>query len=181
MFPSCFSFYPPDRKSAETRKIYLCKLDKIVFNASTGPETAIIVSDMDIKNQVDTSIAYVHIHDPPIIKTIYHAVNIISTEAELFAIRYGFNQAIWLSNIECIVITTDSIYMAKKIFDSFIYPYQVQILAISKKIREFFKRNHYNSIDFWNYPSQDRWSLHNIINKETKKFNLSLLLLCKSL
>ena len=148
MFLSCFLFYLSDRKSAETRKTYLHKLDKIIFNTLTDPRMAIIISDVSIKNQVAISIAHIHVHDSPIIKTIHHAVNVTFTEAELFAIRCGLNQAIQLSNIECIVVITYSIHVAKKIFDSLIHPYQVQTLVISKEIREFFKRSHYNSIDF---------------------------------
>jgi len=180
MFPSCFSFYSSDRKSAGTRKTHLYKLNEIIFNASIDPKIAIVVSDMSIKNQVTTFIAHIHIYDSPIIKTIHHAVNVTSTGAELFTIRCGLNQAIWLSNIEPIIVITDSIHVAKNIFDSLIHLYQVQTLAISKEIREFFERNHHNSIDFWDCPSQDRWSLHNIVDKKTKKFNLSLLHLCKS-
>jgi len=56
-------------------------------------KTAIIVSDASIKNQVATSIAHIHVHNNPIIKTLYHEINVTSTEAELSAIRYGINQA----------------------------------------------------------------------------------------
>jgi len=101
---------------------------------SISPKTAIIISDTSIKNQVTTSIAHVHTHDFSVIKTIYHAVNIISTEVELFAIRCGLNQAIWLTNIKHIIVITDSIHTAKKIFDSSIHLYQIQSAAISKEI-----------------------------------------------
>jgi len=50
MFPSHFSFYPSNRKSAETKKTHLCKLDEIIFNTLTNPKTAIVVLDMSIKN-----------------------------------------------------------------------------------------------------------------------------------
>jgi len=181
MFSSHFSFYISDRKSAKSRKTHLYKLDKIVFNTLINPKTVIIILSTSIKNQVTTSIAYVHVHNSPIIKTIYHTVNVTFTKAELFAIRCGLNQNIQLSNIECIVVITDSIYVAKKIFDSSIHSYQVQTSVISKKIREFFKRSHHNSIDFWDCSSQHRWLLYNIIDKETKRFNLSPLFPCKSL
>ena len=148
MFPSHFLFYLSDKKSAETRKTYLCKLNEIVFNASTDPKIAIVILDMSIKNQVAIFIAHVHIDDSPIIKTIYYAVNITFTEAELFVIRYGLNQAFQLSNIKYIVVITDSIHAVKKIFDLSIHLYQVQILVISKEIREFFERSHHNFIDF---------------------------------
>ena len=148
MFPSYFLFYLSDRKSAKTRKTHLCKLDEIVFNTSTDSIIAIVISDISIKNQVAIFIAHVYIHDSPIIKTTYYAVNITSTEAELFVIRYRLNQAIQLSNIKYIVVITDSIHAVKKIFDLSIHLYQVQTLIISKEIRVFFERSHHNSIDF---------------------------------
>jgi len=91
------------------------------------------------------------------------------------------NQAIWLTNIEHIIIITDMIHTAKRIFDSSIHLYQIQSVAISKEIREFSKRNNCNSIDFWNCSSQENWSLHIIVDKETKKFNLLPVFPCKSL
>ena len=95
----------------------------------------------------------------PLSSKLSTMLSITSTKAELFAIRYELNQAIQLSNIEYIIVIADSIHAAKKIFNLLIHPYQVQTLVISKEIREFFERSHHNSIDFWNCPSQDRWSL----------------------
>ena len=56
------------------------------------------------------SIAYIHIYDIPVIKTLHHTVNITATEAELFAIRCGINQATSIHSISKIVIITDSLY-----------------------------------------------------------------------
>ena len=56
-------------------------------------------------------------------KTIYHAMNVISTEAELFAIRCGISQASQIQGVTCIVIVTDTILAAKRIFDIFLYLY----------------------------------------------------------
>jgi len=56
--------------------------------------STIIVSDISIKNNVVTSIAHIHSYNLPVIKMIHYATNIISTEAELFAIRCGINQAV---------------------------------------------------------------------------------------
>ena len=78
----------------------------------------IVVTDASIKNHVTTSIAHVHIHDCSVIKTAHHAVNVMSTEVELFAIRCGINQATCIPNIKRIIIITDSIHTAKRIFDS---------------------------------------------------------------
>ena len=125
IFPSYFSFYPSNRKSAKTRKTYLCKLNKIIFNALTNSKTAIVISDVSIKNQVATFIAHVHIHNSSVIKIIYYTINITSTKAELFAIRCGLNQATQLTNIKHIIVITNSIHIAKKIFNLFVYPYQI--------------------------------------------------------
>lgn len=68
-------------------------------------------------------LSLLHVYNSPVIKTIHYTINITFTEVELFAIRYGLNQASCLANIKCIVVITDSIHAAKKIFDPFIYPY----------------------------------------------------------
>jgi len=47
--------------------------------------------DTSIKDYVAIFIAYVHIHNKPVIKTLYHMVKITSTEAKLFAMRCGIN------------------------------------------------------------------------------------------
>ncbi len=56
-----------------------------------NPKTTIVVLDASIKNQVATSITHIHVHETSVIKTIHHAINITSTKAELFMIRYGLN------------------------------------------------------------------------------------------
>jgi len=44
-------------------------------------------------------------------------------EAELFAIRCGIIQVTCLPHVNQIVIITDSMHAAKKIFDSLVHPY----------------------------------------------------------
>jgi len=114
IFSSCFSFYSSDRKSKESRKVYIHKLNKLTLQALADSKTAVMVSDIiSIKNQVATSIAHIHIHNNPIIKTIYHVVNVTSTKAKLFTIRCSINQATQLVNINHIIIITDSLHAAK--------------------------------------------------------------------
>ena len=152
-FLVAFSFFLSDRKSIKSIKSHFHKLNKVVFNPLTDPKSTIIILDTSIKNNIVTLISHVHIHNSPVIKTIHYATNVISTKAELFAIRCGLNQAIWLLNIYWIIIITNSIHTAKIIFNLFIHPYQIQIASISKKIRHFFERNHCNSIELWDFPS----------------------------
>ena len=179
-FPKYFLFHSLNRNCESSVKSYLHKLEDITLQALSDPLTVVVVSDASIKNYVTTSIAHIHVHSSPVIKTIYHAVNIMSTKAELFAIRCGINQATYLLNIKRIVIISDSIHVAKRIFDSLVHLYQIYLAAISCELREFFIRSSNNSIEFWDYPSYYNWGLHLIIDKETKKFNLIPILPCKS-
>jgi len=67
------------------------QLDEMVLESSSSPLVAIIASDVSIKNNIVTSITYIHIYNKPLTKMIHHMVLIISNEVELFAIRYGIN------------------------------------------------------------------------------------------
>jgi len=71
---------------------------------------------MQVSKNVATSILYIHINNKTLIKTIHHIVHITSTEAELFAIRCGINQATNFDNVSKIIVITNSIYAARKIF-----------------------------------------------------------------
>jgi len=87
-------------------------------------------------------------------KTIHHTVNITMIEAKLFIIKCGINQAIHITNALYIIVITDAIHLAKKIFNLLTYSYQVQSITIAQDFREFFYRNPENLIDFWKCPSK---------------------------
>ena len=95
----------------------------MVLEASSSNSTAIIVSDASIKNDIATSISHMHIANQPLIKMLHYAVLVMTTEVELFIIRYGINQACSKDNVSKIVVVTNSIHVAKKIFDSTSHPY----------------------------------------------------------
>ena len=99
------------------------------------------------------SIAYIYLHKKSVIKTIHHTVNVTFMEAVLFAIRCGINQATTIYGISKIVAIIDSIYAVRRIFDSSLHLFQIYIAAISAKLRKFFAKNHYNSIEFWECSS----------------------------
>jgi len=120
----------------------------MVLESSSFPSVAIVASDVSIKNNVATSIAHIHIVDKPLTKTVHYAVNVTSTEVELFAIRCGINQTLRLNNISKIIVITDSIHVAHKIFDSLAYPYQISSAAILLDLHVFFNSHINNSIEF---------------------------------
>ena len=62
--------------------------------SSLSSHTALVVSDASIKHDIATLVSHIHMQDKPLIKIAHYTVFVTSTEAELFTIRYGFNQAV---------------------------------------------------------------------------------------
>ena len=83
-----------------------------------------------------------------IVKSVHHAINITSTKAKLFIIRYEINYIVQLQDITCIIVITDMILAAKQIFNSSVHLYELYSIVISKNLRCFFKRNLNNTITF---------------------------------
>jgi len=133
-----------------------------------------------IKNHIAMSISHIHSYDRPVIKTIHKAVNVTTTEAKLFAIQCGINQAVGITNINHIVIITDSLHAAKRIFDSSLHPYQIHSAVISHELRDFFLKDVNNCIKFWDCPSKQKWPLHALVDKDSKSFNSISIFPCKS-
>jgi len=177
-FLDCFSFNLTNKKK-EKDKICFQELDEMVLQSSSFPSTAIVVTDASIKNDIATSISHVHLVNHPLIKTVHHAAFITSMEAELFAIRCGINQACTKENVSKIVVVTDSIHAAKKIFNSKSHPYQTHTMAILSELHQFFNINQENSIEFWECSSCLKWRFHQDINKDSKSFNLTPSFPCK--
>ena len=75
-----------------------------------------------------------HIYNKPITKILHHAVSVISTEAKLFAIRCGINQATSHNVVSKIIVVTNSIHATKKIFDLMSHSYQIHALSILKEL-----------------------------------------------
>ena len=121
----------------------------MVIEASFLQSIAIVTSDANIKNDIATSISYMYISNQPLIKTLYHAAFVTSTEAKLFAIKCGINQATSNNNISKIVVITDSIHTAKRIFNLSSHVLQIQSMAILGDLHHFFSKDLNNSIEFW--------------------------------
>ena len=155
-------------------------LNEMVLEFSLSSSVTIIASDTSIKNNVATSIAHIHTHDKPLVKTIHHAVNVTSMEVELFSIRCGINQAMCIDNISKIIVITDSIHMVKNSFDPSVHLFQVQSAAVLSDLHYFFNCHANNSIKFWECSSHLKWHLHNEVDKETKIFKPLPLYPCKN-
>ena len=178
-FSDCFSFNVCNKEKKDD-KYHAHQLDKMVLESSLFPSSAIIASDASIKNNVATLISYTYVYNRPITKMIYHAVHVTSTEAELFAIRCSINQASNFNNVSKIIVVTNSIHAARKIFEPSVHPYQVQSVAILSNLHRFFEHHENNSIEFWKCLSYLKWHLHKKVNKETKILNPTSLYPCKT-
>jgi len=123
IFSSHFSFHKANCCNEKSKAVYCCKLDNFVFNTSSDSNSVIVVSD--IRNNITTSIIHIYSFSSPIKKTLHHAIDITSTEAELFAIRYRINQAVQTDDFSYIIVITYVLHAVQKIFDSSIHPYHL--------------------------------------------------------
>ena len=143
----------------------------MVLQNSSSYHTALVITDASIKNDIATSILHVHIANHPLTKTVHHTAFVTSMEAGLFAIRCSINQACSKENISKVIIVTDSIHAAKKIFNSKSHPFQSHTAAIFSELRGFFNSNCDNSIEFWECPSCLKWRFHHDVDKDSKSFH----------
>ena len=150
-FSDHFSFNLSNKEKND--KICLQQLDNIVLESSSSLSMAIVVTDTSIKNDIVTSISHVHLANHLLTKTVHHVAFVISTEAKLFMIRCGINQTCIKENMSKIIVITDFIHAAKKIFNTVSHSYQSHAVAILSKLCLFFASNQDNSIEFWEYSS----------------------------
>ena len=155
-FSNRFSFNLVNKKGKNQNNIHSQELDDLTLRCSSEPNTALVITDASIKNDIATSISHIYLANRLLIKTVHHASFVTSMEAELFAIRCGINQACSIGNVSKIIIITDSIHVAKKIFDCGSHPYQIHSAAILSELYTFFSSNESNTIEFWECPSKLR-------------------------
>jgi len=132
-----------------------------------------VITDASVRNNVASSIAHIHVHNKPVVKTLYHTVNITSIEVKFFALCCGINQVSHLYDISKIIVITDFIHTAKKIFNPSLHPLQKQSTFILRDLREFFNCHPDNVIKFWECLSESNWHLHKNIDMDTKSFYLT--------
>jgi len=167
-FSNCFSFHLSSKSSDHSFKSCIQQLDALAIEFSNSPTNALVVTDTSIKNNVASSIAHIHIHNKPVVKTLHYMVNVTTSEAEFFVIRCSINQATLSHEISKIIVTTDSIHVAKKISDLSSHMLQKQVALILRDLREFFNCHPENVIEFWECPSKSNWHLYKAVDTDTK-------------
>ena len=175
-FSHCFSFHPFSQSSDCSFKLRTQQLDNLAIESSLSATNALVITDASVKNSVAMSISHIHVHNKPVVKTLHHAVNVTSTEAEFFVLCCGINQATSSHEISKIIAITHSFHAAKKIFDISSHPLQKYSALTLKNLREFFSCCPDNIIEFWECPSKSNWRLHKAVDTDTKSFYLAPLL-----
>ena len=137
---SDYFFFHPFSKYKNNIKEQIQKLDNLAIESSESPASALVITNASIKNNIIMSITHIHIHDHLISKILYHIINVMSTEAKLFAVRCGINQAINTDNISKVKVITYSLHSVK-IFNPSLHPYQSCLNFVLKKLWIFFSQN----------------------------------------
>jgi len=130
-FSDHFSFNLVNEKGKDN--ICAQELDDLVLQNSLSSST-LVVTNTSIKNNIATLVAHIHQANSPLIKAVHYAIFITSSEAELFTMRCGINQACNKDNISKIIVITDSIHSVKLIFDSSSHPLQSHSAAILSEL-----------------------------------------------
>jgi len=74
-------------------------------------------------------------------------------------------------NIHDIIVITDSIATAKKIFESKTDPLQNMFIPVTSAIDSFFRKDGRNKIQFWFCPSKAKWPKHKLVDNQVKANN----------
>ena len=112
IFSRCLSFYHTNCRNKESKTTHIHNHNKYIFNTLTNSKFVVVISNTSIKNNIAISITHVYSFSNSIKKKIHYTVNIMTTEAKLFAIRYSIYQAIQIPGISHIIIIMNVIYMA---------------------------------------------------------------------
>ena len=171
-FPSRFSFHSPPSSSDKDLFHHLQNLNQAFRSSQISPHNVTIVADRGIKKlQVATAVAYIWTDNSIIQHLQANSINVTSIEAELMAICLGLIPAMEEENVHNIIVITDSIAAAKKVFKSKTDPLQNMFILLTSAIDSFFRKDGRNKIQFWFCPSKAKWPKHKLIDNQVKANN----------
>ena len=77
-FPNHFSFYTVNWKNIENMNAHIWSLDKLLEDYSLNPNIVLIISNPSVRNNIATSISHIHSNYSFLLKTTYHAINVMN-------------------------------------------------------------------------------------------------------
>jgi len=116
IFPDYFSFHVVSYSDTEAKIAHIRCLNNIYESVSLDSKTTLVITDASLKDNKVVTVAYVY-KDRDIHKIKQYTMNVTTTESDLFAIRCGITRALSWQNTNYIIVITDIVYAAKKIFD----------------------------------------------------------------
>ena len=125
LFPNHFSFYLFSRSSDHSFKSCIQQLNTLAIESFSSLSDTLVITDASVKNNVASSIAHIHVFNKPVVKTLYHAINVTFSEAKFFTIRCSINHTILLQETSKIIVVTDSIHVTKNIWPIFAHASKV--------------------------------------------------------
>jgi len=168
-FPSRFSFHSPSSSSNEDLYHHPQNLNQAFRSSQTALHNIAIIADGGIKkSQVATTVAHIWSENSIVQRLQANSINITSIEAELMAICLGLIPAMEEENVHNIIVITDSIAAAKKVFESKTNPLQNMFILVTAVIDFFFRKDDRNKIQFWFCPSKAKWPKHKLVNNQVK-------------
>jgi len=171
-FSSRYSFHSPFSSSDEDLFHHLRNLDQAFRSSQTSSHNIAIIADRGIKkSQVATAVAHIWTDNSIVQCLQVNSINVTSIEAELMAICLGLIPAMEEENIHDIIVITDSIAIAKKIFESKTDPLQNMFIPVTSAIDSFFRKDGTNKIQFWFCPSKAKWPKHKLVDDQVKANN----------
>jgi len=87
------------------------------------------------------------------------------------AIHLGLIPTMEEENVHNIIVITDSIATAKKVFESKTDLLQNMFIPVTSAIDSFFRKDGRNKIQFWFCPSKAKWPKHKLVNDQIKANN----------
>ena len=181
-FSSRFSFYSPLSSSNKDLFYHLQNLDQVFRSSQISPHNIVIIANRGIKkSQVATTVVHIWTNNSIVWHLQVNSINVTSIEAKLMAICLGLILAIKEENIHNIIVITDSIAAAKKIFESKTNPLQNMFILVTLAINSFFRKDNRNKIQFWFCPSKAKWPKHKLIDNQVKADNCTSIFPSKEL
>jgi len=154
-FSSRISFHSSSSSSDEDLFYHLQNLDCAFKTLQMSSNNITIIANGGVKkSHIATAVAYVWFDNSVTQRLQVNSINVTSIEAKLMAICLGLIPTIEKENIYDIVIITDSIAVARKIFKSKVDPLQNMFIPVTSAVDSFFRKDSRNKIQFWFFPNK---------------------------
>ena len=93
IFSSCIFSHKTNCSSNKSKKAYYNKLNELIFSISLEPNMVFVISDTSIKNNIVTSITYIHSFNSSLKKILHHTINIIVVTTR-YKVQWSHNEQI---------------------------------------------------------------------------------------